>query len=243
MEAEDEKLAAALKGNVIKEEEDEDEADRVSLEESEQEEEEEEKPKKRPHKPAKGAKKKKGGAKNMDLIREAGVGGFVNDYFAGASGVGKGSGKGLASMLGSGFTALNTIEEEKHETQTSNYFRDAAGGAGGVITESERDYDNTHLRGSKILDDPDLINTSSKLGGSPHRAGDPEFDFKHHQQHSSAKQSTKSKAAEILVDQGTPSGGKRKKPVVRSDEKKRIKVQVEDEDYEMDDDEDENEEL
>ena len=160
------------------------------MEESEQE--EEEPVAKRPHKPAKGSKKKKkGAAKNMDLIREAGVGGFVNDYFAGASS-GKGPGKGLASMLGSGFTALNTIEEEKHETQTSNYFRDAAGGAGGVITESERDYDNTHLRGSKILDDPDLINTSSKLGGSPHRAADPEFEFpssKHlqSQQHSSAK--------------------------------------------------------
>ena len=183
MEAEDEKLAAALKGgNVIKEEDEDEDEDRVSLEESEQEEEEAEpKPRKRPHKPAKGSKKKKGGAKNMDLIREAGVGGFVNDYFAGASGAAKGASKGLAGMLGSGFTALNTIEEEKHETQTSNYFRDAAGGAGGgMITESERDYDNTHLRGSKILDDPDLINTSSKLGGSPHRAGDPEFDFKHH---------------------------------------------------------------
>jgi hypothetical protein len=27
-----------------------------------------------------------------------------------------GPSKGLAGMLGSGFTALNTIEEEKHET-------------------------------------------------------------------------------------------------------------------------------
>lgn len=51
----------------------------------------------------------------MDLIREAGVGGFVNDYFAGASAAGKAGGKGLAGMLG-GYTALNTIEEEKHET-------------------------------------------------------------------------------------------------------------------------------
>jgi hypothetical protein len=123
----------------------------------------------------------------MDLIREAGVGGFVNDYFAGASGISKGAKGGLAGMLGTGFTALNTIEEEKHETQTSNYFRDAAGGQGGLITESERDYDNTHLRGSKILDDPDLINTSSKLGGSPHR-GEAEFEFSN-KHHSSAKQS------------------------------------------------------
>jgi len=117
----------------------------------------------------------------MDLIREAGVGGnsFVNDYFAGASSVG-GKSKGLAGMLGSGYTALNTIEEEKHETQTSNYFREAAGGAG--VTESERDYDNTHMRGSKILDDPELINTSSKLGGgSPHRETDFEFLPSHKQ--------------------------------------------------------------
>ena len=42
-----------------------------------------------------------------------------------------------------------------------------------------------------------------------------------------------------MVDQGTP--GKRKKPVVRSDEKTRVQVQVEDEDYEMDDEEEENE--
>jgi hypothetical protein len=144
----------------------------VSLEESEQEEEEEEKPAKRHRLKAK--KKKKAAGKNMDLLREAGVGGFVNDYFSGAA-PGKGS-KGLAGVLGTGFTALNTIEEEKHETQTSNYFRDAAGNAA-VVTESERDYDNTHLRGSKILDDPDLINTSSKLGGSPHRGGEAEFEF------------------------------------------------------------------
>ena len=52
----------------------------------------------------------------MDLIREAGVGGFVNDYFAGASANGKSGGKGIGSVLGTGFTALNTIEEEKHET-------------------------------------------------------------------------------------------------------------------------------
>lgn len=166
----------------------------------------------------------------MDLIREAGVGGFVNDYFAGASAGGKGGPKGLASVLGSGFTALNTIEEEKHETQTSNYFRDAAGGAGGVITESERDNDNTHLRGSKILDDPDLINTSSKLGGSPNRGGESEFEFPKH--HSSAKQS-KAKASDILVEHGTPNrSGNKKNNVNRSDEKKMPKRVDDDDDYE-----------
>ena len=43
----------------------------------------------------------------------------------------------MALLMGGGFTHLNTIEEEKHETQTSNYFREA----GGNNTESERDYD------------------------------------------------------------------------------------------------------
>lgn len=186
--------------NVIKEIEEEEEEEQPSLEESEQEEEEEPKPKKK-----KKGSKKKGKGKNMDLVRE--TGGFVNDYFSGA----KGPSNKLAGVLG-GYTALNTIEEEKHETQTSNYFREAAG----VVTESDRDYDNTHLRGSKILDDPELINTSSKLGaGSPHR-GDTEFEFpKQHQMqnHSSAKHS-KGKASEILVDNGTPNEAK-----IRSDEK------------------------
>ena len=175
----------------------------------------------------------------MDLIREAGVGGFVSDYFAGAS-MGKGA-KGMAGVLGTGFTALNTIEEEKHETQTSNYFRDAAGGAGGVITESERDYDNTHLRGSKILDDPDLINTSSKHGSSPRRGGETDFDFPKH--HSSAKQSTKAKASDILVEHGTPgkSGGKKRKNLIRSDEKQ-VKKRMDDDDDEYEQDQEEDEE-
>ena len=53
-----------------------------------------------------------------------------------------------------GFNHLNTIEEEKHETQTSNYFRDGG--------ESERD-DSRHLnttnflaKGSRILNDEEL---------------------------------------------------------------------------------------
>ena len=49
-----------------------------------------------------------------------------------------------------GFNHLNTIEEEKHETQNSNYFRDM---------ESERDESKYHnnsnflAKGSRILDD------------------------------------------------------------------------------------------
>ncbi len=111
---------------------------------------------------------------NMDLIREAGMGaGYMNDYFAGASKIG-GAGANpaaqkLAMMMGGsgGFSNLNTIEEEKHETQTSNYFRDAAN-----ATESERDYDPNHVRGSKIMDNDEahahsLIHSSSKM--SPQR--------------------------------------------------------------------------
>ena len=77
---------------------------------------------------------------------------------------------------------MNTIEEEKHETQTSNYFREGGAGhlgsAGTYVTESERDGDNaTNLLGSHILDD-DLINSSSKM--SPHRLPEgADYDFPH----------------------------------------------------------------
>jgi len=59
------------------------------------------------------------GANNLDLLREAGVGGgygFMNDYFVGGNSSAKGNAK--LSMIGGGggFTHLNTIEEEKHET-------------------------------------------------------------------------------------------------------------------------------
>ncbi len=81
------------------------------------------------------------------------------------------------------------------------------------------------------MDDPDLINTSSKLGGSPHRGGEAEFEFPKH--HSSAKQSTKAKASEILVEHGTPNrSGNMKKNVIRSDEKKMHKRVNDDDDYE-----------
>lgn len=73
-------------------------------------------------------KKKKVQKANMDLMREAGVGnyGYMNDYFAGTGKTGKsGSDKEngslsakMAMLMGgaNGFTQLNTIEEEKHET-------------------------------------------------------------------------------------------------------------------------------
>lgn len=85
----------------------------------------------------------------------------------------------MAVLMGAGgFTQLNTIEEEKHETQNSNYFRDTQNHGGTVhnMTESERDYDNnTGMRGSRILDE-DLINSSAKY--SPHRLLDgTEFEF------------------------------------------------------------------
>lgn len=143
----------------------------------------------------KGAAKKtkdvKAKGPNMDLMREAGVGGagygYMNDYFAGVGAKGKSEGSLSSKMAllmngggSAGYTQLNTIEEEKHETQTSNYFRE--GGAGGVgtggITESERDYENTtNLRGSRILDDDLMINTSHSKGISPNRGHDNEFEF------------------------------------------------------------------
>ena len=45
-----------------------------------------------------------------------------------------------------GFSHLNTIEEEKHDTQTSNYFRDSERG-------DDSNVNNPGLRGSKILDE------------------------------------------------------------------------------------------
>lgn len=76
-----------------------------------------------------------------------GMGGVHNPYEM------RGPSSAKMAML-MGFNHLNTIEEEKHETQTSNYFRDGG--------ESERD-DSRHLnttnvlaKGSRILNDEDL---------------------------------------------------------------------------------------
>lgn len=159
---------------------------KTSLEELEEEEEvdeeEEEEEKKQKRKKKKKAKKGKAGP-NLDLLREAGIGGgasagygYMNDYFSGAS---KAGNPKLALLMGGGFTHLNTIEEEKHETQTSNYFRDAAGNGNAVITESEREYDNTtqhNMRGSKILDE-DMINSSHNSKGMSPGHNNNEFDF------------------------------------------------------------------
>lgn len=68
-----------------------------------------------------------------------------------------------------GFNHLNTIEEEKHETQTSNYFKDGA--------DSERDdskyiYNTSNIlgKGSRILDeDGHLLDQSGSNKQSPQR--------------------------------------------------------------------------
>jgi hypothetical protein len=100
---------------------------------------------------------------NGDLLRETGIGGLSampsHMLTGGPGGVhnpyemrGGPSAAKMAMLMG--FNHLNTIEEEKHETQTSNYFRDGG--------ESERD-DSRHMnttnflaKGSRILNDEDL---------------------------------------------------------------------------------------
>jgi hypothetical protein len=98
-----------------------------------------------------------------------GMGGMTDLYgmsnaMRGYSMMGHGMGGPSSKMaMLMGFNHLNTIEEEKHETQTSNYFRDG---------ERERDdsnVNNTNIRGSRILDD-EFMNENSKI--SPNRAGD-----------------------------------------------------------------------
>jgi len=96
------------------------------------------------------------------LLREAGLGSMGNppsSLTGGPSGYGMGGYDYDSMMRGGppskiamlmGFNHLNTIEEEKHETQNSNYFRDM---------ESERDESKYHnnsnflAKGSRILDD------------------------------------------------------------------------------------------
>ena len=56
------------------------------------------------------------------------------------------------------FNHLNTIEEEKHETQTSNYYKDGdAESERGIGNESSKflssSNHNVNLKGSKILTD------------------------------------------------------------------------------------------
>ena len=77
-----------------------------------------------------------------------------------------------------GYNHLNTIEEEKHETQTSNYFREA-----GDMSERGDDshlFNHTNmLRGSKILDDHELNQSQgSKMSPNTHGGMMSDFNFK-----------------------------------------------------------------
>ena len=97
------------------------------------------------------------------------MGGLSNPYDYGM----RAGGPSAKMALLMGFNHLNTIEEEKHETQTSNYFREGG--------ESERDdsknLNTTNLlaKGSKILDD-DLYLDQSETKNSPDR--NDNYNFK-----------------------------------------------------------------
>jgi hypothetical protein len=72
-----------------------------------------------------------------------------------------------------GYNHLNTIEEEKHETQTSNYFKEG---------DSERDdskhMNNTNIlaKGSRILDEDMYLEQSESNKHSPNRNEDYNFN-------------------------------------------------------------------
>jgi hypothetical protein len=92
-------------------------------------------------------------------------GGLMSDLYSGprmvpTAGMSGPSSAKMALLMG--YTHLNTIEEEKHETQTSNYFRE-----GGETDRDDSNVNNTNVRGSKILDE-DLMNESSNKT-SPNR--------------------------------------------------------------------------
>ena len=113
-----------------------------------------------------GLEGKKGGI-NQDLMRETGSYGYssgMQDFYGGSGGPRQGPSQAKMALL-MGYTHLNTIEEEKHETQTSNYFRE-------IGETSERDDSNanqTNVRGSRILDDMELNNSGgSKISPNRH---------------------------------------------------------------------------
>lgn len=133
---------------------------------------------------AKTGKDKKG--TNSDLIRETGggIGLLTGGPHSGYSGYSMGGGmRGAMGGLHSskiqmlmGFNHLNTIEEEKHETQNSAYFRDG--------DESHREESRIHgghehsaffAKGSRILDELELSSAHNKH--SPGNEEDGEGDY------------------------------------------------------------------
>lgn len=134
---------------------------------------------------AKAGKHKKG--TNQDLIRETGggIGLLTGGPHSGYGGYSMGGG-GMRGAMGGphaskiqmlmGFNHLNTIEEEKHETQNSAYFRDG--------DESHREESRIHgghehsaffAKGSRILDDLELSSAHNKHSPG-HEEGEAEYE-------------------------------------------------------------------
>lgn len=78
------------------------------------------------------------------------IGGGLGSYEYMKPGMGMGGPSSKIAML-MGFNHLNTIEEEKHETQTSNYFREG----GDSERDDSKNHNNSNYLGktSRILDD------------------------------------------------------------------------------------------
>lgn len=90
-----------------------------------------------------------------------------DQYTSGAPGMGLSAGK----MMYMNYNQLNTIEEEKHETQNSNYYRDGDES----LREDSKMYSN-QFRGSKILND--ISNDGEQSKRSPMRDQDYNFSQK-----------------------------------------------------------------
>ena len=84
----------------------------------------------------------------------------MNDYYAGnmrmigSSGGSAGMGR---MMYLNGYNQLNTIEEEKHETQNSNYFREG--------NEESEHLESGGFKDSKILQDTSALKLSPGKSG------------------------------------------------------------------------------
>mmetsp|Transcript_25574 Transcript_25574/g.19347 ORF Transcript_25574/g.19347 Transcript_25574/m.19347 type:complete len:150 (+) Transcript_25574:3386-3835(+) len=121
-----------------------------------------------------------------EFYNKARVGG-LSAYSAGSIGAGMGmmptalsSGK---MMFMSHFNNLNTIEEEKHETQTSNYFKEGESDDSKMLQNQ-----SCNVKGSRILADinkeidkssPATNKTTSIAKGSPLISRrDPDYNFK-----------------------------------------------------------------